>query len=234
MASVTQGLQELHSILLAIQEFETELARGPKRIAAAEKAVVKKTEEIDAHKQVIMDMRKASDQKSLQLKTNEARIVDLKVKLNEAKSNREYDIITGQMDADAMANSVLEDEILEGLEKVDEAEARLTELKKELEEAIERRKTVEAAVKNSKAGLESELVATKDSLKAAESVIPAKHKGQYDRLINTHGAASLAPVVDGCCTNCYGMLAPQEKVQLNTHQVIFCRGCGRIIFNAAE
>lgn len=233
MTSVTQGLQELHSILLAIQDFETELQRGPRRIVASDKKVATKTADIEAQKLVITDLRKSSDQKTLQLKTNEARIIDLKVKLNVAKSNREYEIITGQMEADAMANSVLEDEILEGLEKVDQANERLQELKKELEEAIAKRKTVEKSIADALPGIESELAAARESLKDAEAVVPAKHKGQYNRLINTHGAASLASVDDGCCTNCYGMLAPQEKVLLNTHQVIFCRACGRIMYNAA-
>ena len=70
-------------------------------------------------KQKLKDQRGASDRKSLDLKTNEAKIADLQTKLNTSTNNREYDIIRGQIDADSSANSVLEDEILESLEKVD-------------------------------------------------------------------------------------------------------------------
>lgn len=233
MTSVTQGLQELHSNLVAIEEFEGELARGPKRIAAAEKKISTRESEIEAQKLVITDLRKSADQKTLQLKSNEARIVDLKVKLNEAKSNREYDIIKGQMDADAMANSVLEDEILEALESVDAADAQLQSLKKDLEEATQKKKSIEDDVAKARPGLEANLAAARESLKAAEAIMPAKHKEQYRRLVSAHGAGALSPIDDGCCTNCYGMLSPQERVQLNTEQVIFCRACGRIMFNPA-
>ncbi len=58
----------------------------------------------------------------------------MKAKLNAAQSNREYQAFRDQIAADEMANSVLADEILEGLEKIDElqkiaAEAEQTVLK---------------------------------------------------------------------------------------------------------
>jgi predicted nucleic acid-binding Zn-ribbon protein len=233
MTSVNKGLQELHRNLVAIEEFENELARGPKRIAASEKKLGAKDSEIAIQKELITNLRKSADQKTLQLKSNEARMIGLKVKLNEAKSNREYNIIKGQIDADTMANSVFEDEILEALETIDTANSRLQELKEELADAIEKKQSIEATVAKNRPGLESSLAAAQESLLVAESIMPGKHKEQYRRMMTAHGAGALFPVDDGYCSNCYGMLSPQEKVQLNTEQVIFCRACGRIMFHPA-
>lgn len=231
MVTVTEGLQNLHRILVEIEDIQSELDRGPKRIAAAARKIGENEVKIDEQKALITDMRKAADGKSLQLKTNEARIVDLKVKLNEAKSNREYQIITGQMEADSMANSVLEDEILEALEKVDVADGVLTELKQGLTAAQERLKDVEKKVAAGIPGLEADMKAALEGRAEAEKIVPAKHRDQYQRMLATHGAATLAPVDEGCCSNCYGTLSAQEKVLLNTHQLIFCQACGRILFN---
>lgn len=234
MTTITEGLQTLHRILLEIEETEGELARGPKRISAAERKIAEKQAEIDAQKELITSLRKASDEKSLQLKTNEARIVDFKVKLNEAKSNREYNIIKGQMDADAMANSVLEDEILESLEKVDVAIVRQKEMATELEALTARKKDVEGKVAAKQDGLESALAESKAALAEAEKIIPSKYLEQYRRLQVAYGAATLAPIDEGCCSNCNGTISAQVKVQLNTHQVIYCQGCGRIMYNPPE
>ena len=69
-------------------------------------------------------MRVAADQKQLQLKAGEEKIKDLKRKLNAAASNREYQILKEQIAADDMAKSVLEDEIIEALEKIDQFQPR--------------------------------------------------------------------------------------------------------------
>ena len=71
-------------------------------------------------KEKLLELRKSADGKSLQLKSNEAKNLDLTAKLNAASSNKEYEIISSQIEADKMANSVLEDEILEALDKVDQ------------------------------------------------------------------------------------------------------------------
>ena len=51
------------------------------------------------------------------------RSTSLKAKLNAAASNREYQALKDQIAADQMAGSVLADEILEALEKIDELAA---------------------------------------------------------------------------------------------------------------
>ena len=72
-------------------------------------------------------MRVATDQKQLQLKSDEQKIKDHRAKLNAAASNREYQILKEQIAADEMTNSVLEDEIIEAMEKVDQLQATIAE-----------------------------------------------------------------------------------------------------------
>lgn len=71
--------------------------------------------------------RVRSDQKQLLLKSGEDKIENLRVKLNAAASNREYQALKDQIAADQMAGSVLADEILEAMEKIDELAAQLAE-----------------------------------------------------------------------------------------------------------
>ena len=83
-----------------------QLEAGPRRVRAREALRVKKQGEADAERQVVTDLRKASDERTLQLKTNETRLIDLRSKLNAASSNKEFDIIKGQIDADLAANAI--------------------------------------------------------------------------------------------------------------------------------
>ena len=90
-------------------------------------------------------MRMSSDEKELQLKEREGRIQDVRLKLNSATNNKEYQAFIEQIAADDQANSVLSDEILELLDKVSDeqakvatAEENLNKGKEELAQANER------------------------------------------------------------------------------------------------
>ncbi len=139
---VDNGLAELHHLHLASQEVQEQIERGPRQLKARQQAIVQKQAELEAQKLKHKTLRMHADQRSLQLKTNEAKIGDLRTKLNQASSNREFDIIRAQMEADTVANSVLEDEILDALEKVDAAHLAI----KKHEEEVSLAKTEETRV----------------------------------------------------------------------------------------
>ena len=230
MNPTTEGLRKLYRLQGALQEVADKLTNGPRRIAAAEKKCAAKNEEHAAQKEAITELRKAADGKSLQLKSNEAKIVDLKAKLNMASSNKEYDIIKSQIDADEMANSVLEDEILDALEKVDAATQKLESIQDEQKALDAKMKEVEGKVREAEAGLNAEAESLRTQIAEAEKVIPEQMQSHYDRLVKAHASTALAPVDSNSCLQCFNVISPQERVQLNVGKVILCRICGRIMF----
>ena len=232
MNSTAEGLRELHRLHRQLQQVEDELDSGPRRIAATERRLEEKQRQGDEQKQRIIELRKVADGKSLQLKSNDAKITDLKAKLNSASSNREYDVIRSQIEADEMANSVLEDEILEALEKVDAAGVVLNSLGRKSQAAADRMQDVSSAVRNAKAGLRQQAEELTVRIGQARKIIPEKMKVAYQRLVQAHGAEALAGVDQTACLACYAMVSPQERVQLNTGKVILCRNCGRIMYSA--
>ncbi len=230
MESVSEGLRKLHLLHLESHETLQKLERGPKLIANRKKKTAAKLQEVEDQKAQITEFRKAADQKSLQLKTNEARIIDLKGKLNAAASNREYEVITSQIDADEMANSVLEDEILEALDKVDRAITQLGEIEEEHKAAIKNEQELAQRIESERPSLEADAEVHKAAIKQAERVIPEKHKEMYRRLVKRDGAGALASVEDNACSNCFETLNAQEKVRINLGEFFFCRECNRILY----
>lgn len=234
MTTPTGLLPELHDLHLRLQELQGQLAKGPRAIAAREKAAADKQQDLEQLKQKLTDLRKSADQKSLQLKTNEAKIQDLQGKLNTASTNKEYDIIRTQIDADKMANSVLEDEILEAYEKVDACQrdiAAANEELKALENAVTKtRQDVDAA----RAGLEADAAKVETELHEYERQLPATIMEVYRRLVQAHGAGALTEVEGDACGACFSIFSPQERVQLNTGKIVLCRICGRMMYRRIE
>ncbi len=233
--SATPGLlPDLHRLHQQVHELREELARGPRQIKARESAVANKKDEQQKLKEKLTALRKLADQKNLQLKSNESKILDLRGKLNTVSTNKEYEIISTQIEADTMANSVLETEILEAFENVDacqkqiaRCDAEVADLQKKVEET---KKQVDAV----REGLEKRAGEIESLLSTKEREIPAEFLDLYRRLVQAHGAEALAKVEKDVCTSCYQIISPQERVQLNTNKILFCRSCGRMMYKGKE
>lgn len=230
MDKPTGLLPEIHKLHTQLETVREKLESGPRKIAAQERLLNQKEEELAACKAKLQDLRKSADGKSLQLKTNEAKILDLTAKLNAASSNKEYEIISSQIEADRMANSVLEDEILEALDKVDQGKKGIAAAETAIAEQQSQIQETQRQIDLSKTGLEAEAAELEAALTERESHIPSKIIDQYRRLVSAHGAGSLALVENDACTACYAIIAPQERVHLNMGKLLFCRSCGRIMY----
>src|SRR5262249_31032763 len=107
MAVNAAALRELHRIHQQLSDLRQPLDRGPKQIRARTAGVATAEEQSSKVNADLKAARVAIDQKQLQLKSAEGKIGELKVKLNQATTNREYQALKDQIAADEMASSVL-------------------------------------------------------------------------------------------------------------------------------
>lgn len=224
------GLAELHAAHRETARVREALEKGPRQVRARRKAVLTKEAEIAQLRDKLTTLRKLGDEKNLQLRTNEEKIVGLTAKLNQANSNDVFNALKGQIAADTAANSVLEDEILETLDRADAGAEAVKAAEAERDKRAADADVFEKEVTQRKAGLEAELAALKTRLTDAEKIIPAKLKTDYARLVASHGAMALAEIEDRVCSACSTMISPQQKVQLNMGEFVFCRNCGRLLY----
>ena len=170
------------------------------------------------------------DERQLQLREREARIQDLESKLNSASSNREYQALKEQIAADKQANSVLEDEILEGLEKTDQLAAQIKTADANLTKAESEAVKTKDRVLSKRDGLEAELARVQGELQKAEAALPPDFKRDYDRIATARGENALAQVDGEVCGSCYQMLTPQMMNELYMSKPLFCKSCGCLMY----
>ena len=231
MSSTAAGdLKELHQLHLKLKEVNDELERGPRLVRARGQFAEKKQVEHEAQKTLITQLRKAVDQKNLQLRTNESKINDLRAKLNAASSNREFDIIKAQIEADTVANSVLEDEVLEILDKVDQAQRTL----EEIDEQVAKAKADQATLNKANEAKAPGLLAIAEELNAQirdhERTLSSEVAATYHRLVKAHGAGALTNVSGNACGSCFVELTRNQQVDLKLGKLLFCRTCGRLMY----
>lgn len=234
MSITAAALRELHRIHQQLAELRDRLERGPKQVRAREANVAQLEARLAEARERSKQMQMAIDRKQLDLKSGEQKVVDLRVKLNAASSNREYQALLEQIAAAEMAGSVLSDEILEGLEKIDllglgvkEAEKNLAAGKQELEKA-------RRAVEDSAATIRGDLARLEGELAQAEKALPADLKSDYQRVVRSKGADSLAAAEDGVCAGCGQQITLNMQNQLKLSKMVFCKTCGRLLYLPGE
>lgn len=231
----SQALQHLHHLLQQLEDAETLLGHGPRRIAAAKKKIAAAEQACADQKEQIQSLRKASDQKSLNLKSREAEILKLDGRLNEASSNKEYDIIQGQLAAERSANEVLEDEILTLLTQVDEAETALETAQAGVQECVQRCQDIEAEVQSMEPGIRDDIARLNTEIGEAESAIPAGDgRNTYDRLRASMNSGALSEVQDAFCLACNTKVIAQDCVRMKIGEFVTCRECGRILYTVID
>ena len=223
-------LRRLHRIHRQLSDLRDRLARGPRQVKVREANVAKLSAEVDKTKADVKAARVSSDQKQLQLKSGEAKIKDLQGKLNASSTNREYQALRDQIAADEMANSVLSDEILEAMERIDElavvvkeAEQNLAKGKEELGKAEQSVRELDGLLGGDVRRLEAELAQT-------ETELPEDVRGVYSRLVKTLASEALAAVEGGNCGGCHQTITANLTSQLLMSRVVLCHSCGRILY----
>lgn len=230
MPVTADALRLLHRLHRQLADLRSRLARGPKQVIAAKARVTSAERLVTEGKEALVRMKANGDEKQLQLRSNEDRVIDVKRKLNACSSNREYQAFVEQIAADEMANSVLSDEILEALERVDQGEEKIREFRESVEKGEKELQEVNARVDEEREILESELARILGELKEAESDFPSDFRIDYERIVTAKGEEAIAPMEGESCGGCFQTQTPQTMNLLNMGKPIFCKSCGVLLY----
>ena len=189
---------------------------------------------VDEAKEVLKRRRMTIDDKELSLKEREGRILDIRAKLNACSSNKEYQAFLEQIAADEQANNVLSDEILELMDKATEDETNVKSVEEQRDKANSDHAALQDKVNSEKGKLESEVARVTGELEEVESTLPGDVKVEYDRVVKGYGEDALAPVEDNVCGGCFQMITAQMLNELRLHRLVFCKSCGRILYEPEE
>ncbi len=232
MTKLAESLSKLHRIHRQLADLRDRLQRGPRQIRVAEGTVKASEASLAQAKDNYKQAKMAADEKQLQLRQREARIKDLQGKLNTANNNKEYQLLKDQIAADEQGNSVLSDEILEVLERMDELQVAIKLAEDNLVKTKEELQKVRQRIDEQQQGLETDLARVSQELQAAEDLLPLDFKPEYLRMAKARGEDALAPVEAGTCGGCFQTLTPQTIDQLRLDRPLFCKSCGRLLYVA--
>lgn len=213
-------------MLRQLTDIADRMEKGPRKVRIVMANEDNFSSALDDAKERLMELRKASNAKQLQLSEREAKIEDMKTKLNTCDSNKEFQLLKDRIAADLQANSVLQDEILEQLEKIDVITAEVDEAKANLEKSQAETKRMRGEVELELETLKSEKARVESELADAEKQLPTEHVGEYRRLVAAKGEDALGSTDTETCSNCNQRITPQMVNDLMLKNAVFCKRCG--------
>ena len=232
MSVKAETLRGLHRIHRQLTDLRSRLDRGPKQLMAHNSSVERLRESLAAAKETFKRNRITIDQKELNLKERESRILGVQGKLNAANSNREYQAFLEQIAADEEANSVLSDEILELFDKATELEDIVKTAEESLNKGLTDLETVKNKIENERSGLEAEVQRLEGELAELEKLLPTDLRNDYLRIVKSRGEEGLAEVDGTTCGSCYTTITTQMLDEINMEKLVFCKSCGCILYKS--
>lgn len=226
----TEILRKLHRIHRQLTDLRQRRDRGPKQISIRQANVGHQEQQLAQVQAEAKACRVAADEKQLQFKAREGKIKELKGKLNAAASNREYQVLKDQIAADDMANSVLADEVLEALEKVDSFKAKIAGATAAVARSREELQRMEREVAQQLPLIDGDVQRLEMELKESEIALPVDIRDAYQRMVRQKGEEALAAVEGQVCGGCNQEVPINLCNAIRLNRPAFCKSCGRLLY----
>jgi len=227
-----QLLRKIHRLLKQINDVEHRIHRGPIKIKVVVTNEANFFSELQTAQDAVKKCRMACHAKQLQLDEREAKIYDFKGKLNAAESNKEFQLLKERIAADEQANAVLQDEILEQLERLDELLAASESAKVNYAKSQDETRKIKEQVELETEALKSELKRVTGELVEAEKELPREVLSEYRRLVTGKSEDALGETDMEVCGNCNQRLTTQMAAELLLKKPLMCQGCGCLLYVA--
>jgi uncharacterized protein len=231
-------MKDLIKSLLAIQERDLEIDRLRAELNAIPQKIAKIKADIQSNKTALEDAKKEvtqlqlqKKQKELDLEAQESSIRKHSTELNAVKTNEAYRALLGEIDKAKKEMSGLEDQILQIMEQIDQAN-RVWKQKESGSKEQESGLLKEIAdLEARQQELQQTLAAKEADREQALSSLSKNLAEQYTKLRSGKRGAALVPIVKEQCSGCHMKISQNVINEVRRGQKLMtCESCSRIVY----
>lgn len=231
LKSQINNLVKLQTIDSEIYALKEEKESKPQEIRGLEVSFEEKKQYLAAIEQNLLDIQKEKKEEELELASKEENGKKLKIQLYALKTNKEYQAMLQQINDTKADASVIEDKILELLEKIDKVkidiEREKVRLKEEEKAFTGQKQKVEERIKT----IDSRLMQLEAQRKQVVPDIDSKIVSQYERILPSRDGLAIVTVKDNSCQGCNMFVPPQVINLIKMYErIVTCEVCNRILY----
>ncbi len=227
----TKILVELQKIDAGTFQLKKELALHPEKQKELEVAFEKKKAAAKAAEDALKAAQLSQKQKEGDLAQREEKILKLQAQLYQLKSNKEYSAMEMEIKGLKADKSLIEEDILNLLDKVDASKGALAKEKEALAGEEKKHQAALAELKKQADELQQGVTAGEDKRKTYTPNIEPRLLSQYERIAKSREGVALVPIVNNACGGCHMGFPPQVVNEAQQHEKwIICESCARLVY----
>ncbi len=225
---VLKRLQSLKSEINELKEYQErrkqDVQKKKTQIEDKETLAEKKHEEK-------LSRQKEIDRKELDLKTDEGEITKYNVQLNSIKTNKEYTALCTEIGSKKADMSILEDEILNTMSRLESVNEEYNRLQEDLRREEESLKVLIESVDADVRKTDIEIEKIQNDQKKYIDALDENSLKHYNRLSNIKGGKAVVAVIGNVCGGCSMNITTQTLNSLmGGKELVFCQSCSRILY----
>ncbi|MDH4205178.1 MAG: C4-type zinc ribbon domain-containing protein [Desulfobacteraceae bacterium] len=232
-------MKEQIKVLVKLQHLDTETARikstlndVSKKLENLDSSLIEIEQTITSQESVLNELKKEYRDYESDAKMNLAKNKKSQEKLRSVKTNKEYQSLLKEIEDVKSKNSLIEDKMIECLDRIDETEDIIAKKKNEYLQFSDRIKSEKQSIEH-EAGIDKKKLDELDmDRKNVSGLIDSQLFKKYLVIKEQNqGGLAVVPVKDAVCHGCNVNLPPQLYNELFRYKSLkFCPNCQRIIY----
>lgn len=178
----------------------------------------------------VADIDKNRRQYERDLQAAQEQIKKYQGQLYSVKTNKEYDALQAEIQAQKNRISELEDAILQLISDVETEQEALETIRGETESLIERFSEERTTLQSRLSAVDEDVAVKMDERKRMATRVENQVLKVYDRIRRNLRGMTVVPVKKGACSGCFHVIPLQVVMQIRQgRKLVSCESCGRIL-----
>lgn len=230
-ASVLARLRAVQDLDRAVASLQRSIDDLPVEREGREGVLGESEDGLAAIEAAVLERQMEADAVELEIKQREARLEELKVRVNTVRDTAQMLAIQNEMRTLGKANGVAETRVLEAMEALESAGIEVAEAQSALE--VQRTDHAEfvAAAEKDDAEWKVRMAVLADERAEAATALDGETLDHYERLFQAREGTALSECKGGQCQGCYTSLPQNVAVRLHQPELLTtCPTCSRILY----
>lgn len=230
-------MRETLTKLEVVQEIDTQIgailkkkAEFPVRLGEFETEIKALTAKYDEKKKVWDEFDKAHRQQLGALELNEDRAKRSQEKLEQIKTNQEFQALTKEIDSLKKHSAVIQENAKKASDEANKHKAELTQYETQINEIKVKRDAEMAKITEEEKVLDVDLRRLEEQRKGSIVGIDPRYLATYERIRQGRFGIGIAAAADGKCKVCNMRIPPQVYIEIQRgSELHLCPSCKRIL-----
>lgn len=225
--------------LIELQYFDTEIhslkekknIEKPQELEDLKNAFEKRKQQFSSFQEKVKQSQLKRKELELDLSSKEGNVRKAQGDLYQLKTNKEYQVKLREIESLKADASLLEEDVINVLDKIEEEENKVNEEKEKLAGEENDFREKEKKIKEELKSLEIEIKGLEDKRKIMTDTIDRNIFSAYERLIAIRSGLAIAAADTEHCGACHIRITAQQINEIKMYKdLVMCENCVRILY----